>query len=82
MCSEASIMQFNSSDPVFNFAEYTRDFVPKDSNLKDVGQVTSLAKQLDPAIQSTDSWKCWLKNAVTRLPKWGVHHLSAQWGAS
>jgi hypothetical protein len=44
--------------------------------------VTSLAKQLDPAIQSTDSWKCWLKNAVTRLPKWGVHHLSAQWGAS
>jgi hypothetical protein len=55
MCREASIMQFNSSDPVFNFAEYTRDFVPKDSNLKDVGQVTSLAKQLDPAIQSTDS---------------------------
>jgi hypothetical protein len=52
MREEASIMRFKSAALVLDFTAYTRDFiVPKDSSPRELGQVTSVAKQPDSAVQ-------------------------------
>jgi hypothetical protein len=66
MGAEAFIMRFKSSTLVTDFSEYTRDFIRfQKYSPKKLGQVTSVAKQPKPAVQS----KCFENvNCEMQLP--------------
>jgi hypothetical protein len=78
MWVEASIMWFNSSALVLDFTAYTRNsYVPKDGSSKELGQLTSVAKQLDPAAQSSGCENVEWEMQLPAYQNEGAHNLAA-----